>query len=188
MNTITFKDFYLIEEKKGTTEYGCLMAVFPASEQSKFTKFAHKHIAKEDICDDGYEDDPHVTVIYGFDGDLSKELKSLLRCWGPLCGTLGKVSRFKGKERDVMKIEVKSPCFKAMHKFLMEHFKGKITTDFPTWNGHITLAYVKPGSCKELEGNTTFNGKEVSFPELTYSTPGMHKKTKFAIQPDYCKC
>lgn len=184
----TFRDYVLLNEKKRTTDYGCLMAMFPKDEQGQFTKFAHKHISKDDICDDGYEDDPHVTVIYGFHGDLSKDLKSLLRCWGPLCGTTGKVSRFRGKDRDVLKVEVKSPCFKSMHKFLMTHFKKEITTNFPEWHGHITLAYVKPKACKELDGNTFFAGKELSFPELTYSTPGMNKKTKFSLVPKYCKC
>lgn len=178
---MTFKDYYLIEEKKGTTEYGCLMAVFPKNNGKPFISFAHKHIPKNEICDDGYEDEPHVTVIYGFHGDLSDELKSLLNRWGSLTVTLGKVSRFKGKERDVLKVAVKSPDIKKLHGFLMKHYPKMITTDFPEWNGHITLAYVNPGACKELDGNSTFAGKEVTFQELVYSTPGMHKKTKFKI-------
>lgn len=188
MELTTFQDYFLLTEKKGTTEYGCLMAVFPKAEGKKFINFAHKHIDKKNTCNDGYENEPHVTVLYGFHGNLAPKLVPLLAQWGPLCGTLGKVSRFKGDERDVLKVEVKSPCFKKMHKFLMDNFKKEITTSFPEWNGHITLAYVEPGTHKELDGNTTFVGEELSFLELTYSTPGMHKKIKFSIEGDNCSC
>lgn len=180
----TFKEFYLLTEKASTkgTEYGCLMAMFSKQESTKFIKFAKQHIDKKDLAKDGnYEDEPHITVLYGFHGDLSEELKSLLHRWGSLTVTLGNVSRFKGKERDVLKVAVKSSDIKKLHGFLMKHYPKMITTDFPEWNGHITLAYVNPGACKELDGNPTFAGKEVTFQELVYSTPGMHKKTKFKI-------
>jgi 2'-5' RNA ligase len=181
---IKFEDFYYLKESasKGSTEYGCLMAVFPNKIGKRFIKFAKTHIKKTDLAEDGdYENEPHVTILFGFHGDFTKELKSLLGNWGELNLTLGKVSRFSSKEKDVLKIEVESKDIKKLHGFLMEHYKDKITTDYPKWKGHLTLAYVKHGACKELDGDSTFNDKEFKFNELVYSTPGMHKKTTFPI-------
>ena len=119
--------------------------------------------------------------MYGFEGDLSSELKSLLSNWKPLEIKLGKISRFSNDKKDVIKVEVESEDMTKLHKFLMKHYEDKITTDYPTWKGHLTLAYVKPKACKELDGNKTFKGQEYEFSELVYSTPGMHKKIKIML-------
>lgn len=179
---ISFKEFFLLE--KGTTSYGCLMAVFSREIGKRFTKFAKEHIDKENLYEDGIEDEAHTTVLYGFEGDLGKQIKSLLSKWGTLEIELGKISRFSNDERDVIKVEVKSEDIKKLHSFLMEHYKDKITTDFPKWNGHITLAYVKSGAHKELDGNDTFKGDTYTFDELVYSPPGMKGKVKFKICED----
>lgn len=182
----SFNEYFgrVILEKKGTTSYGCLMAVFDKKDQKQFIDFAKKNIDKENVADDGIEDEPHVTVLYGFHGDLHKQLSSLLSKWGPVEITLGKISRFKKDEKDVIKVEAHSDDIKKLHAFLMEHYKDKITTDFPKWNGHLTLGYVKKGAHKELDGSTKFKGKKFKIPSLVYSTPGMHTKKKVQLTTD----
>jgi hypothetical protein len=108
-------------------------------------------------------------------------LKDLLHNWGKIECELGKISRFENKEYDVLKVEVKSKDIKKLHSFLCKHYEDKITTDFPEWKGHITLAYVKHGTHKELNGDKVFDGQKYTFTDLIYSTPGMKKKTKFTI-------
>ncbi len=140
------------------------------------------NIPKDDLSEDGtWEDEPHCSILFGFHGDLSSELKSLLSNWKPLKIKLKEISRFSNDKRDVIKVGVESEDIKELHKFLMEHYEDKITTDFPKWCGHITLAYVKPKTCKELDGNKTFKRQEYEFSELVYSTPGIHKKVKIPL-------
>ena len=171
----SFSQFLL--EKKGTTSYGCLMAVLPEDSWKPFIKFGEKKIATKNLSKDGRENEPHVTVIYGFHEDVNLgELIKDISAKGPLDLTLGKISRFENGEFDVIKVDAFSKDIKRLHNKLSKDYGKKITTKFPEWHGHLTLAYVKPGSHPELDGNEHFEGQTFTIDKLIYSFPGMEPK------------
>lgn len=102
-------------------------------------------IPDEDLADDGREDRPHVTVLYGLHGDDPAEVAPLVT-GGPISMTLGAVTVFAGadtgKDYDVLKIDVESSNLHRLNAALaaLPH-----TQSFPEYHPHATIAYVRAG-------------------------------------------
>lgn len=116
----------------------------------------------------GRETDPHITVLYGLHATEPAAVKKLLADQGPITATLGKVSIFKGKDADVVKIDINSPELHALNAKLrkLEH-----TNDYPDYTPHLTLAYVKSGEGEKYVGKSSpgLTGKTVTFNRVMFS-------------------
>ena len=140
----------LLTEKTGDTyEYGCVMLDinFPA-----MTKI-HAAIKPEDIYEVegertyGLEDETHVTLFYGLhDGVSLDEVKSIIDKFAFTKILAENVSIFEKDEYDVLKFDVKSPLLNSINKALT---KLPHTNDYPKYNAHLTIGYVKPGTSKK---------------------------------------
>ena len=108
----------------------------------------------------GREEIIHCTVLYGIhDADPKKASDAVKDC-GPVTLALGKVSVFKtNPDYHVVKLTVDGKSLHELHDTL----KKKVPNSFkwPKYQPHITIAYVKPGEADHLEGNDTFEGREV---------------------------
>ena len=135
--------------------------------------------------DYGYEKDPHVTIFFGFEPEVtSKDIKELLENLTQFIKLrLTGISIFEGKEDqayDVVKFTVESDDLNKIHEMCKE-LPNELT--YNTYQPHMTLAYVKKGSGKKyikkfdkpfyMEGNT-----------LVFSTPDKHK-TEWKIKKKY---
>ena len=114
-------------------------------------------IADEDLADDGREDDPHVTILYGLTDDNPKSVRQALR--GQSTGTIefGQTSVFKCDDYDVVKIDVLGDYIEHIHDVLADDCKYEST--HPTYIPHCTLAYVRSGCGKKYLGMDDMDGQ-----------------------------
>ncbi len=119
---------------------------------------------------------PHVTICYGFEGVTASELTAAMQelAPDPIIATLGKVMRFPGSVQgddgaDVLVISVDSPQLEALHEALAARFSDRLAAQSHPYTCHSTIAYIQPGTNLQLDGDTTFEGIEVTFGNLVFS-------------------
>ena len=118
----------------------------------------------------GKELNPHVTVMYGLDDKEEARVKELLtKVPAKISARLGKISKFENADTpyDVLKIEVHSPHLNKIHEIIRKNFENSYK--WPNYNPHVTLAYVKKGTCNEYVGSKIFEGMKFAFENFTYS-------------------
>lgn len=127
-------------------EFGCVLVNYNFPD----LEVLQDSIDKEDIYDEldyGLEVYPHVTLLFGLHDEVSEnqvteKLKGLSfdEC------TLGFVSYFEGDKFEVLKFKAFNKNFKEANKYLSElpH-----TLNFPHYDAHMTIAYLKPGRSQE---------------------------------------
>lgn len=138
-----FKNYKEFNVKR--TEFGCLMAYLDLPEMSLLQNQISDFDIREDFRDGG---DPHITILYGFHldqtnhQDIAEDCKNLIT--KPINDIrIVDVSIFENKEYDVLKLAVESETLSELHDYFKKSFP--YTNDFPDYNPHITIDYLKPG-------------------------------------------
>ena len=154
------------------TEGHCIMADVPQKESMlEFIKKIPNECVYEEVGENyGKEANPHVTVMYGLSPIEETRVKELLnKVPKKIVAELGKISKFSNADTpyDVLKIEVKSPHLNKIHEMIRKNFENNYK--WSEYNPHVTLAYVKKGTCNEYVGNKTFEGMKVMFETFMYS-------------------
>ena len=121
-----------------------------------WNKFIKNIINEDDVYDEegfGFENDPHVTVLYGIlpDKHSPKEVKEkLLETDIDLHKyyELKHISIFESKDYDVIKFDLKD-CedVHELNEYSKEVFEYE--NDYPDYHPHVTIAYVKKGKGKD---------------------------------------
>ena len=149
-------------------EYGALMLYLDVPVWKKIISVIKKEDVYEKNGEFGIETEPHVTILYGFHDkvnadkvfDLYKKNFELK----PIEISVEGISMFENEEFDVVKMDVDSKILSKMNSVMRELPN---TTDFPKYNPHITLAYVKKGTgekyVKSFEKNHILVGNEIVF-------------------------
>lgn len=162
------------------------MLSMPDDVSSMILNWSSNNIPDAALADNGRETYSHCTILYGFPQYVTPaEVQTFVNYEYSLTPDskipiqLGKIKRFSGNpEYDVIVIEVcQGLLIRQMHYGLKDKFGVK--TDYPTYNPHVTIAYVKPGALLHLDGNATFDGYDVNCEKMTYST-GPHEDRKVA--------
>lgn len=130
-------------------EYGCLMGIISDPEQQKLIEFSKNIISKDILFNDpkdpsfGYEDEPHVTIKYGFTPDLTKrDIYDIVKDSKPFYIDIIGLSEFKSDVFDVVKFDVDVSNLQILRD---RANKYKNEDKFPVYHPHITCAYVKKG-------------------------------------------
>ena len=120
--------------------------------------------AKQDYGNegDGREREIHVTVLYGIVAqEVPSELREIAKSVSPFPVGLGKVSLFDSNpDYDVVKLDVDSTALHALNSQIAAAVENK--NSHPTYVPHVTLAYVRKGSCNKLVGQDPFKAKDVT--------------------------
>lgn len=141
----------LSEAKETKIEYGALMVFFDIDNWNEVTSM----VDKDDIYDKpsfGIEDEPHLTLLYGFHTDVKVEevqkiIESIIDISKPLKIELNKVSSFETNDYDVVKFDVVlTDTLSKLNKALK---KLPHTSNFPDYHPHVTISYVKKGTGKK---------------------------------------
>ena len=100
----------------------------------------------------GYDNEPHVTLKYGFEPDLDRNtIAEILKGTKPFNVVLTSLNQFQNEKYDVVKFEVqKCPILTELRR----RCDGYPNTDsYPDYKPHMTLAYVKKGTFPHIREN-----------------------------------
>lgn len=125
------------------------------------------------LAEDGRESQPHVTVKYGLHDDSPaaiEKIREVLSREQPVRARLGETSIFPAKDAsgsDVVKVDVESPDLHRINKAIADALPH--TDTHPTYQPHVTLAYVKPGEGTKFAGNKALDGQEIALDHISFS-------------------
>jgi len=114
----------------------------------------------------GVEDDPHITVLWGI---LTKDVRKIRKALEDQKGGMVKLSQvgmFESEEYDVLKVTVVSPALRKLNLALKENIEN--VDSYPTYNPHITLAYLKCGNGEKYIKDKRFQGIKFEFDEIIF--------------------
>jgi len=173
------KDWYKIA-KEEERDYSWIHITVPKSIASQTVGFSES-IPKEDLYveedeegkaihgDDwkyGVEDDPHITVKWGILTKDVDEIKELLKDESGGEVNLGKIDTFENEDYDVLKVNIDSKTLRKINKIISDNVENH--DSHPTYNPHITLAYLKTGKGKDYKSNNKFKGVSFEFDEVVF--------------------
>jgi 2'-5' RNA ligase len=143
----------LIKEEKVSLPKGCLMVLF---DLPKWPEFVSKFIDSEDFEPQKWMEDkatyeqPHVTILYGFDPEVTlDEVKALLMPLEEINVEFKSIGHFGNENFDVVNFVCESEQLRQM-RTVVETLPNEQT--YPDYNIHATIAYVKPGEGAKHEG------------------------------------
>ena len=144
-----------LEKTNINYSFSSLQFSLPAHLARRIVHWGKTHISENQLFVQdnkfGREDDIHLTVLYGIHAKEPFRIKNLLRSQKPFDIQLDNVSMFTTDDRfDVVKIGVKSPELMALNKKIRENIP--YSSKHKTYSPHVTIAYVKKNSCKDLVG------------------------------------
>jgi 2'-5' RNA ligase len=160
-----------LNEKK--YEYGCSMIFFDMPEMYKI----QDSIDPNDLHENGFEDEPHITLLYGLHSEEIEDSKVMDASSLPIQKIkLTKISAFENDDFDVLKFDVDCP---EIHEINKELTKLPHTTNFPDYHPHSTIAYLKPGMAKKyIDKLKNVSAIEVNPSKIVYSKPDGERITK----------
>ena len=154
----------------GSHKFACVLAPITGRTtlREKIFRFGQTYIADSDLADDGRDDNPHITVLYGLHSNDPSDAYAIIHRLKPLRIRLGKISAFDSHpDYDVIKIDVESYDMRLANIMLrmLSH-----TMTHPEYNPHLTLAYVKKGHCRDLIGSDVFENITDILDKVEFST------------------
>jgi 2'-5' RNA ligase len=123
----------------------------PSALAEKVIQWGEQFVPDDCLADDGREDVPHVTTLFGLHTNNPLIVENAVRGFGEFELRFGLVSRFECPEYDVLKLDVQSDGVRRLNARLSESCEN--TQTHPTYIPHCTIAYVKKGSCRNLDGS-----------------------------------
>jgi len=180
MKFTSFNDWLFEKEGKEKPLYGCVMfdAKIPDWEDKHLAGIDPKDLYEEEGEDYGYNDIPHITVLFGIHQDeidpdvIMNIIKKYMK---PIISMVYEISLFETSNKyDVVKYEI--PVTKRLKKY-HDLFKNNFpnTQNFDEYNPHVTLAYVKKGLGKKYAKKLD-EPFEIKFHKGVYS---YHDKDKY---------
>jgi 2'-5' RNA ligase len=183
-NFSQFIESVQLNEKAGDSySKGCVMAYLddlkPEIEKLQSQIEADELYEEEGDRTFGLEDEPHVTVLYGIhsdkvDDDKVMELVKKMDWKQPI--SIGKPSLFENEKYDVLKLGANAEWLKEANRHLCESLP--YSNDYPDYNAHVTVAYLKPGKGKEVVERLGDFGTEIVPNKMVYSLPNGEKKVQ----------
>ena len=165
-------------------DYSCVQVNVPIELASQIMKWGRQNIADRDVYSEGKEkgreNEMHVTVKYGLHTASDKELRHLFEDYHPFKVSLGKITKFTTDDKyDVVKIDVSSDELHDLHDVIGKTMDN--TDEHPVYRPHLTISYVKKGTCEDLVGRDDFEGRNFMVDEIVFSSKS-GKKNKISIK------
>lgn len=161
-------DEYMLESQ--SKSYGCIL--FPLNMVG--WDFNEILLSNLDLSGDGFEKEPHVSLLYGIHTDevSVQDIQNWLNTVEPFSVKFGAVSAFKNDNFEVLKFEIIS---EELHRLREESIKlFPNTQTFPNYKPHCTIAYLKRGAADKYI-NSDFVKHSVNVNVGVYSVSGSGK-------------
>jgi N12 class adenine-specific DNA methylase/2'-5' RNA ligase len=140
-------------EKPHKYDNGSTQIDLPDDVAEKMRDWAQRTIPKSDLAEDGYEDEPHVTVQYGLTSPgMADEVEGALANVPPPELTFGTTGIFPGEKYDVVYLKIEHDGALERARDAIRSASPGIVDTHPKYTPHATLAYVKPGLGKKYDG------------------------------------
>lgn len=118
-------------------------------------QWAMANLDESDLVGDGIEQRPHVTVLYGIEKGLAKDVWATASEFGrPIRLEVTALDRFEHPERDVLFARIKSPDLHELNGLLR---RLPNQNRFPKYVPHMTIAYMKKGAAEPFLGQNPFS-------------------------------
>ena len=155
------------------------------SEDTKraFLEKGKELISEKDLFGDGFETEPHVTILYGIHETYPiPELVDIIETYPRFSVTLGNVSLFDNEEKfDVVKTDVESNDLYVLRNEFLNNCHYTLT--HPEYIPHATIAFVKKGVCDHLVDNPSFKGLTFPVNHITFSgSDGRKRKITLGVR------
>lgn len=152
------KDTLLFLKENRHNDYGCLMAIVDPTYGPHVIRFGQRIVPPSILYTDpngssyGYDDEPHVTIKYGFTKDLNKDdLANILRDVTPFNIVLNKMTQFQNEKYDVVKFDVTHNDVLNRLRDRVDVFKNE--DKYPDYHPHMTVAYVQKDKFPHTKDN-----------------------------------
>lgn len=113
-------------------------------------KRGQETISSEVLAEDGIEEWPHITLLYGILATPIESIIGHVQSIGPIEVQFGQLSLFENEDCNVLKIDVAGDDLHIANAFLADALPVKQT--YPDYKPHITLAYVQKSPENALLG------------------------------------
>jgi 2'-5' RNA ligase len=162
-------------DKWGTDKYSCVMANASEGVRSKIDAWSRYNIEESSLYRDpidptqiSREWQSHITILYGLHTSNPLNVAEIIdaKQIAPFDVTLGNISLFSKPDCDVVKIDVTSPELVAFNAALRELPNSN---EYPVYQPHLTIAYVKPGIGLIFKDAENFNGLVIKVDRVKFS-------------------
>ena len=148
-----------------------------------FLSLGKELISNTDLFGDGFETDPHVTILYGIHDEYpTPQIIDILETHPKFAITLGAISLFDNdNEFDVVKTDIECNDLYVLYSTLINvcHY----TLNHPEYIPHATIAFVKKGTCDHLIGNPAFKGLTFVVDSVMFSSSdGTKRKIMLGVR------
>jgi 2'-5' RNA ligase len=169
-------------------EFSSTQINLPSSLAREIMAWGSRHIPDDIVFRDpenpgfGREHEMHVTVLYGLHTETPGVVKTAVSTFPSFDVELAATSLFTSNESfDVVKLGVRSPELHRLNKIVASNCAH--TNKFPTFQPHVTIAYIKKGKGWKLSGDKTFDGKLFHAEEIMFSPRNNTKKIAIRLSP-----
>ncbi len=160
-------------------EYGCLMAMVNPTYGPHIIRMNKTAIPSGILYIDpedptyGYDEEPHVTIKYGFSPDLTRmDLANVLRNVRPFKIKLTGIGQFQNEKYDVVKFNVDRSDDLTRLREMCDGYKNE--DKYPDYKPHMTLAYVKKGTFPQVDRKLN-----IELPITRFKYSGMNGKNLY---------
>jgi len=157
-------------------DYSSVQVKMP-EDVSELMRAYGREIPDIELAPDGRDLRPHITIKYGIHSSTPDVLDSVVLP-NKITAVMRKSSLFEN-DKDVLKIDIESDDLRRLNAEIVSKIKTTETQN--EYHPHATIAYLKKGEGKKYAGDDRFDGMEIEFTSIEFSSKDDNKYIKIDL-------